>query len=93
MGRHAETRGEGTLRVEVDGQHAAAVLGERRAQVDGGRRLADAALLVAEGDDPGGAVAAQGRGFGELTPWTSGGTDEQVVEVWEACPITLQLRH
>ena len=44
------------LRVEVDQQHLAAELGQRGTQVDGGRRLADAALLVAHRDDPGGAV-------------------------------------
>ena len=49
------------LRVEVDEQHLAAVLGQRGAQVDRGRRLADAALLVAHRDDPGRAVRGQRR--------------------------------
>ena len=50
---------ERALRVEVDQQHLAAELGQRRAEVDGGRGLADAALLVAHRDDPG--VAVGGR--------------------------------
>ena len=49
---------ERTLRVEVDQQHLAAVLGQRRTQVDGGGGLADAALLVAHRDHPGPAVLA-----------------------------------
>ncbi len=49
---------ERALRVEVDQQHLAAVLRERGAQVDRGRGLADAALLVAHRDDPGVAVDA-----------------------------------
>ena len=36
------------LRVHVDQQHALTRLGEARGQVDGGRRLADAALLVCD---------------------------------------------
>src|SRR5690606_41341639 len=39
-----EADGEGALRVEVDEQDTAAVLGERGTQVDGRRGLADAAL-------------------------------------------------
>ena len=51
VGRHAETGRQRALRVEVDQQHPAAVLGERGAQVDRRRGLADAALLVAQRDD------------------------------------------
>jgi hypothetical protein len=40
-----------SLRVEVDQDHLPAQLGHRRAQVDGGGRLAHAALLVDHGDD------------------------------------------
>src|SRR5262249_13426429 len=43
---------ERALRVEVDEQHAAAELRERRAEVDGCGCLADAALLVAYRDHP-----------------------------------------
>ena len=52
------------LRIEVDQQHPAAQLGQRRAQVDGGRGLADPALLVAHGDDQRGAVLVSGFGSG-----------------------------
>ena len=41
------------LGVEVDDQRALAELGEAGADVDRRRRLADAALLVGDGDDPG----------------------------------------
>ena len=41
------------LRVEVDHQHPEPELGERRAEVDGGGRLADATLLVGDRDHPG----------------------------------------
>ena len=40
------------LRIEVDDQRALAELGEAGADVDRRRRLADAALLVGDGDDP-----------------------------------------
>ena len=53
------------LRVEVDQQHLAAVLGQRGAQVDRGRGLADPALLVAHRDHAGVAVRrSDGRGSG-----------------------------
>ena len=42
------------LRIEVDEQHLAAGLDECGTEVDGGRGLADAALLVAHRDDGGG---------------------------------------
>jgi hypothetical protein len=51
LGLHAEPGGGVRLRVEVEDEHALAVARERGAQVDGGRRLADAALLVGERDD------------------------------------------
>ena len=54
------------LRVEVDEQHPAAVLGERGTQVDGRRRLADAALLVAHRDDAGRPCAVSGGGSGNV---------------------------
>ena len=62
--RHAQPRGQRTLRVEVHQQHPAAVLGEAGAQIDGRRRLADAALLVAHRDDLGRAVHALRLGLG-----------------------------
>ena len=51
VGRNTESGGEGALRVEVDCQHPAAVVGESRAQADGCGGLANPTLLVAEGDD------------------------------------------
>ena len=39
------------LRIEIDDQHALADGGERRAEIDGRGRLADAALLVGERED------------------------------------------
>ncbi len=51
-------------RVDDLGEHAAAVLGERRGEVDGRRGLAHAALLVAQPDDAGGPGPGQrGRGL------------------------------
>ena len=58
VGVDAQPDRQRALRVEVDQQHLAAVLGQRGTQVDRRRGLADAALLVAHGDDPGGARAA-----------------------------------
>jgi hypothetical protein len=64
------------LGVEVHHEHPVPELRERRAQTDGGRRLADAALLVRDRDDPcgprgignGGSTAGIGaaRGGGRL---------------------------
>ena len=53
---HPEPRGRVRLRIEVDHERALAGLGEAGGEVDGGRRLADAAFLVREGVD-----AAHGR--------------------------------
>ena len=41
------------LRVEIDDQHMLADRRERGAEIDGGRGLADPALLVGEGEHPG----------------------------------------
>ncbi len=57
VGLDAEPRRQRALRVEVDGEHLAPVAGERGREVDGRRRLADAALLVAQRDDARRAVA------------------------------------
>ena len=52
--------------IHVDAQDAVSLLGERAGEIDGGRRLADAALLVGDGDDLGHADSlarpADGRG-------------------------------
>ena len=42
---------EVALRVKIDEQHTLAQLGQGCAQIDGGGRLSDAALLIADGDD------------------------------------------
>jgi hypothetical protein len=34
------------LRIGIDDEHAAAVNGKRRAEIDGGRALSDAAFLI-----------------------------------------------
>ena len=47
----ARAHGGVALRVEVDHQHALADLGQAGGQVDGGRRLADAALLVGNAEN------------------------------------------
>ncbi|MBG9885239.1 hypothetical protein ABE10_01280, partial [Bacillus toyonensis] len=49
--RDSQTCRQGALRIEVDGQNFAPVLCEGRGEIDGGRGLADAALLVAQRDD------------------------------------------
>ena len=48
----AHVDGEMSLRVEVDSKDARTFLSERGGQVHRGRRLADAALLVRDRDDP-----------------------------------------
>src|SRR5690606_31302041 len=48
VGVDAEAGREGALGVEVDAQHAAAVVSEGCSEADGGGRLADATLLVAQ---------------------------------------------
>ena len=42
--------GKGSLRIEVDQEHTAAVFGQGRGEVDGGRGFAHPALLVHHGD-------------------------------------------
>ena len=62
---HAEPDRQRALRVEVDEQDPAAELGQRRAEVDRRRGLADAALLVAQRDDPRRPVPVERRRFGD----------------------------
>ncbi len=64
---------ECTLRVEVDQQGPATVLGERRAQIDRAGRLADAALLVTHGDHPASPMGCQRWGYGKGRQRTSRG--------------------
>ena len=49
--RNAETRRGVALRIEIEDQHLLADRRQRRAEIDGRRRLADAALLVGDRDD------------------------------------------
>ena len=65
---HAEPGGRVRLRVEIDEQHALARLGEAGADVDGGRRLPDAALLVRDCVDPGGHARRLAAAAGRLRP-------------------------
>ncbi len=71
----AEADRQRALRVEVDEQHAAAVFGERGAQVDGRGGLADPALLVAHRDDLRRAVLDDGSGDREVRQRPAGGAD------------------
>src|SRR6202007_2425913 len=70
----AQPDGECALGVEVNQEHAATPFGEGRAGVDRGGGLADAALLVTDGDGARGAVRDQRLGVGEAPQWSSGGT-------------------
>ena len=69
---------ERTLGVEVDEQHLAAELRQRRPEVDGGRRLADATLLVAHRDDPCVAVSGQRLRVGQVGHRTTGGPERRL---------------
>src|SRR5579875_1775216 len=53
LARNAKAGRRVSLRIEVDQQHALARGGERGRKIDRGRRLADAAFLVGDGDDAG----------------------------------------
>src|SRR5690606_4501898 len=68
VGFDPEPHAERTLRIHVDEQDALPQLGHGRPEVDGGRRLADATLLVGHRDHP--------RGAALLWPaaWTRAGT-------------------
>ena len=56
----AQADGQVGLRIHVHAQDAVALLGQRAGEVDGGGRLADAALLVRDGDDAGHAASFAG---------------------------------
>src|SRR5207245_8185658 len=57
----AEARGGIGLRIEVDDERALSRLGETGSEVDRGRRLADAALLVGKRVHPAGHTATLAR--------------------------------
>ena len=59
-GVDAEPGGRVPLRVEVDHQHPVVELGQGGTEVDRGRRLADATLLVGDGDHRGAGRRARG---------------------------------
>ena len=65
-GINPQAHGCGTLRIEVNDQHAATVLSQRGTQVDRGRRFTDATLLVTHRDHACGSVAHQGRGHRKI---------------------------
>ena len=73
--RDAQTGRQRTLRIEIDEQHASPVLGECGAQIDRRRRLADAALLIADGDDLRRAVPVQWAGIRDVAVWAAGGAE------------------
>ena len=75
VGVEPEADRERALRVEVDEQHLAAVLGQRRAEVDRGRGLADPALLVAHRDHPGAPVGGERPGLRDHRHRPAGGSD------------------
>ncbi len=79
VGVDAQPDRQRALRVEVDQQHPAAALGQRGAEVDCRRRLADPALLVAHRDGlraPGLALGpALGRRLGEVGKGPAGGSE------------------
>jgi hypothetical protein len=51
VGVHALAHGQVALGIEVDHEHSIPTLAHGHTEVQGGRRLRDAALLVREGDD------------------------------------------
>jgi hypothetical protein len=68
-----EPHGQRTLRVKVHQQDPSSLLGQGRPEVDGGRRLADATLLITDSYDPGWAMRLERPGVGENRPGTPGG--------------------
>jgi hypothetical protein len=73
LDRDAQADRQGALRVEVDKKHLASTLREGCAEVDGGRRLAHATLLVAQRDDARRTMAVQQIRLGELGHDPAGG--------------------
>src|SRR5581483_6460551 len=67
----AEARARVPLRIEIDDENPFADGGERGAEVDRGRGLADAAFLVGESEHPGAArrESAHGKGAHGLSPF------------------------
>ena len=59
VGVNAEPNRGSALRIEIYDQHTSAILAQRATDIDGTGGLADPALLVAHGDDPGRTVRLQ----------------------------------
>ncbi len=62
-----KTRRQRALRIEIHEQHATSALGQCGAKVDGRGRLADATLLIADGDDRRRTVPVERGRLGYLT--------------------------
>ncbi len=75
------------LRVEVDDEQALADGRERRAEIDGGGGLANAALLVGQREDAG--AAAQGCAHGALAPAPARGRSPVTSTMWELAEVRL----
>ena len=86
----AEASRQRALRVKVNGENAATVLGERRRQVDRGGRLADATLLVAQRNNARGAMAVKLRRDIESAIRTTCRSDGLVVALCAACALVFR---
>ena len=75
LGRDAQTNRQGALGVEVDQEHLASTLSEGGAEVDRGRCLAHATLLVAQRDDARRTLAGERRRLRELGHHPTRGPD------------------
>ncbi|KAG1078142.1 hypothetical protein G6F40_016841 [Rhizopus arrhizus] len=69
---HATAHGRVALRIQIDQQHALGCVGQGSGQVAGGRGLADATLLVGDGDDAGHAGVPRRRVLGPVIMRTTG---------------------
>ena len=67
----AQSNSGGTLRIEIDDKHTAAILGQRASNIDGAGGLTYATLLVAHGNDARRTVLLQWFGCGEGFVFTS----------------------
>jgi len=71
-----EPDGQRALRVEVDEQDPPPKLGEGGSEADRGGGLADAALLIADGDNAGRAMPEQRLWIGKYRKRAAGRADE-----------------
>ena len=63
----AQSHSGGTLRIEIDDKHAAAILGQRTGNIDGAGGLTYATLLVAHGNDTRRTCCCSGSGAGKVS--------------------------